>query len=58
MFTISFLSAKTQEDNCVLSFMALYDFLVCRDRDHLCVREREQLLIDVMEANGDNVKGR
>lgn len=40
MFTISFLSAKIQEDNCVLSFMVLYDFLACRDRDHLCVRER------------------
>lgn len=23
-----------------------------------CVCEREQLLIDVMEANGDNVKGK
>ena len=58
MFVISFFSTKIQEDNCVLFFIVLYDLLLCRDRDHLCVRKREQCLIDVMEANEDNVKGR
>lgn len=61
MFAISFSFAKIQEDNCVLAFMLLYDLLLCRKRDLMCVcvceREREKLFIDVMEANEDNVKG-
>lgn len=41
MLVISIFSTKIQEDNCVLSFMVLYDLLLCRDRDHLCVGKRE-----------------
>jgi len=41
VFVIFFFSTEIQEDNCVLSFMVLYDLLLSRDRDHLCVRKRE-----------------
>lgn len=40
VFVISFFSTKIPEDNCIFSFIVMYDLLLCKDRDHLCVRER------------------
>lgn len=41
VFVISFFSTKILDYNCIFPFMVMYDLLLCKDRDHLCVRKRE-----------------